>query len=290
MPNDKIILHVGSYKDDFTDKGDLLTSWENVESGEYWTTLADCKEDLDFLQILNCADNVIYDSKGPWNADDSKDWTEYFLYIVNNEKNNVTGLENINNRYKKYLNLKAERQSTDPCVFVAGCSITHGLGVEQDETYASLLGKELNQEIVNLGLIGSSINMQADQILRSDIRKKDIVVWGLTNEHRVDWWWWGEYRPKKSKRHEVSETREYLVTTAIHQVKSFCSKIGARLIIVPLYCSEMFQMSLFNDPDYLQLPYQKGFIDIGNDDEHPGPKQHQTWANFILEKCFAKKA
>lgn len=286
MPSDKIILHVGSQYYDFTDKGTLLKSWDNVSSGEYWSTVADCNEFNDFYKVLNCADDIIYYQDAKWDGD-LKIWTEYFLHVINQEKNNVTGLPDIINEYKRYLKLKEGRVSDKPCIFIAGCSITQGLGVEKDEIYASLIGKELKKDVVNLGQNGSSISMQSDQIIRSDVRKGDTVIWGLTNEHRVDFYYWTENRPGKNKRHEISETRDYLVTTSIHRVKSFCNKIGVRLIIVPLFCSEMFQMSLIGDPDYLQLPFQPGFIDIGSDGEHPGPQQHRAWADFILEKCFA---
>ena len=291
MPNNKIIIYVSSKRDDFTNKGQLITTWENIKPGEYWTTFSDSglitNSVAPLYEILKCADQIVYNENAPWGDGDSKDLTEYFLYLVNLEKNNVTGLKK-NNKFEEYLKMFAknlsERQFDEPCIFASGCSITFGIGVKSNQTFASIISKKLNKKLVNIAVPGSGLEVQADQILRSVIRKGDIVIWGLTHELRRPTMWGGNYSAKS-----YYESSIYLSITSIHQVRNFCKQIGAKLILLPILCSESFQLGLVDLPEYVQLPYYPSYIDLGTDNLHPGPQQHQLWADFILEKCFAKE-
>ena len=69
----------------------------------------------------------------------------------------------------------------------------------------------------------------------------------------------------------------------MHQVVNFCSKISARLILLPIICSEQLQMLVCDLDEYYQLPYQTKFLDFGADGIHPGPTQHQIWADIIYK-------
>lgn len=80
--------------------------------------------------------------------------------------------------------LADQRQSDQPQIWVAGCSIANGTDVEKTERYGQLLADELNMPVSFLSILGSAIPWAADQILRSDIRQGDIVVWGLTGISR----------------------------------------------------------------------------------------------------------
>ena len=53
--------------------------------------------------------------------------------------------------------------------------------------------------------------------------------------------------------------------------------------MVPILCSENFRLMLNPLPEFYQLPYQTKYIDIGNDNLHPGPGQHQFYADAILK-------
>ena len=39
-----------------------------------------------------------------------------------------------------------------------------------------------------------------------------------------------------------------------------------------------------NFEHFYQLEYNGKFIDFGTDGQHPGPKQHQAYADFLYEK------
>jgi hypothetical protein len=188
----------------------------------------------------------------------------------------------------------ARRRSPDCCLWIAGCSITNGVGVNEDQCYASLIAKEcFNGEFVDLSEPGSSLEFQADQILRSDIKNKDIVIWGLTSEYRAVCWDQEkqkaisinprtvDYRNTNKADDIADETRLYKAVVLTDQVTNFCQKVGAQLVMVPIICSEHLQLLLHKNPCYYQLSYHPSFIDLGNDNLHPGPNQHQLYAEQI---------
>ena len=80
-----------------------------------------------------------------------------------------------------FTQLQKYRQTDDKTLWITGCSITHGIGVSKEQRYADLLEKKLGLPTVLLTQSGSSIAWQTDQLLQSDIRAGDLVVWGLTS-------------------------------------------------------------------------------------------------------------
>jgi len=251
-------------------------------------------------EVLQKADSIYYRPPTVW-SDHNPEFslrnqqqiTEYFLYLVNQEKNNVDGLNLISYTNTPYLKLLSRRSSNDSQLWIAGCSVTAGAGVSPDEKYSTIISQKFNNNFLDLSKSGASLEFSADQILRSDIRKNDIVVWGLTSEYRTPYW----DRPTQQATHFVlknynflkpsattdltDETRLYKAIISVKQVANFCEKIEARLIVVPIICSEALQLLLCNEAFYYQFPYQPRWADIGTDDVHPGPKQHQWYAEHI---------
>jgi hypothetical protein len=157
---------------------------------------------------------------------------------------------------------------------------------------------------VMLARPGASIKWAADQILRSDINRGDIVVWGLTTLHRteyaVDW----ELKttsmvssdkiiPKELRYYNLDyfDSTTNIVSTirAILQVVNFCEKIGAQLYLANLLEITWFPIIFKDYKDFINLaetdesPYCFKFIDKGTDNIHPGPKQHQQYAKQIFD-------
>ena len=181
-------------------------------------------------------------------------------------------------------------------MWVAGCSCTKGEGISYEQRYGSILGARLNMPVAFLAAGGSGIDWQADQILRSDIRSGDIVVWGLTSEYRSFTWYNDSVKHTKpidfvkaidelsnEQGPSIAEDRLYKSLLAVKQVENFCTKIDVRLIIFPVIVSEVLKIYMqssknFYDTDYVTFPY---FIDQGTDNKHPGPQQHEIWADFL---------
>jgi hypothetical protein len=143
----------------------------------------------------------------------------------------------------------------------------------------------------------------ADQLLRSDIQKGDIVVWGLTSLFRFPYYsdnklihvnsrlYQQDPKLKKIVKPDVllSKNNFYQTLTSVHCVINFCEKIKADLIIASLLDNDI----VHHIKDYPNLVMLSGlwgqeptesFFDIGTDNQHPGPKTHQFYADEICKK------
>jgi hypothetical protein len=242
-------------------------------------------------EVLDKADVIYYfpplkwsDQHGEFSVTNQQSLTLYFLSLINSKKSNVLNLDISSYQNNNYIRLRNTRSSTEKVIWSAGCSIAQGIGVVEDQRYASLIAKKSNLPLIDLSLAGSSIEYAADQILRSDIKADDIVIWGLTEETRFPQWNTRLQQVQAGERniHSLTETRIYKSVVSVHQVVNFCSKVGATLIIVPIICSENFCLLLSSLDNFYQLPYQTKFIDYGIDDLHPGPLQHKKYADFLI--------
>ena len=254
-----------------------------------------------FYQVLQKADVIYYCPPKRWSdytdefcLQNMQQLTEYFLYLVRREKNNVQGLDLSGYTNNSYLKLRSKRKLNDQVqLWIAGCSITAGVGVGPNERFASLVAERFGGQFVDLAKGGSSIEFAADQILRSDIRNGDWVIWGLTSEYRALIWdrksdqdfninlYTFDYKRTNKADDIVDETRLFKAVILFSQVENFCKKIGARLIAIPIICSESLQLLLHDHECYYQIPYRPCLLDLGSDNLHPGPKHHQWYADQI---------
>lgn len=244
-------------------------------------------------EILNKADVIYYSPPKCWSdqqidffsVSNQKSLTLYWLSIIQRQKNNVHNIDLSEYKNNQYIALRSIEQTSGTKIWNAGCSIARGIGVQQGQQYASLVSQAINTPFVDLSLAGSSIEYAADQLLRSNIQSGDIVIWGLTEETRFPIW------DSKLKKISVgnrtietlTETRVYKSVTSVHQVSNFCSKIGAKLILLPIICSENFCLLLWDLDNFYPFPYQTKWVDYGDDDVHPGPEQHKIYADFCLD-------
>ena len=217
-------------------------------------------------------------------------------------------------RWKKDFNfLEKTRDNNNPVLWTAGCSVTYGTGVDYGSRWGRLLANYLKLSEVTMSRAGSSILMAADQLLRSDIQQGDIVVWGLTSVPRVaisDNW---NFKPvtiagystlKKENQYWTldyfeSETQVLSTLRAILQVVNFCQKIKAKLYLANILDIAWVGVALKDFNNFIDLTHGLkingntiNFIDLGTDNMHPGPKQHQQYAetlyNFIKESKHGK--
>ena len=204
-----------------------------------------------------------------------------------------------------FLYLKESRKSDSPQLWIAGCSFSHGTGVYSNERYGQLISDELNLPVTFLTEPGSSIRWAADQILRSDIRKDDIVVWGLTGVSRFP------YLDESNMLHHVNTNNfnsakniknyfqeqilisnhlMYDAITSTEQVFNFLKKISSKFILAVMPCNiSEYDLKIYNYVSNLNHAimlydiHDYSFIDVGSDQRHPGPKQHQIYAQKILK-------
>lgn len=282
-----------------------------------YTSLGDLSKDLNTVfDVLNLASTVIYCPPDTWSDQQTVDCsdpcssmqglTETVLLMLS-KKVQVLGLELCAPIPDPVL-LADQRQTDCSQMWVAGCSISHGVGVASDQRYGALLAKELAMSCSFLTRPGSAIDWAADQILRSDIRKGDLVVWGITSLHRITYIHqhkllnginiqsyraFPDYAQIVSPNTLTSHQTYYHHLYAIKQVQNFCRIAGANLVLVGLMPNNHALLKfLKSQHNYIDIPYKSTFqnntfisefLDTGTDDKHPGVQQHQSYKNCILD-------
>lgn len=273
----------------------------NAEVG--FTSLEEFIDKDNLLNLLIDAEELIYisDSQTVDLHDPGatgKGHIEYLLLVSNR---NFEGRELVSKSDHNFLELIDQRKSDDQQLWGVGCSFTAGKGVEESKRYIEHLSRKINLPYSLLAKPGTSIEWQADQILRSDIREKDIVIWGLTTRYRFPLWIKGLNNEFPFHVNHISHDLHgpvkkivsrkffleddhfmYNAMTHIAQVENFCKKSGAELLLFGLLTSpsDVFYYDLF--PRFYQ--YTEELIDHADDGKHPGPLQHKRYAEFMYER------
>ena len=298
-------LYIGTQDYDFDHLDTELLTKDNYASViksqkviDYHTSI----EDL-YLKVEECKQlvnncNVI--ELLEWKTLTSCDYPNYVHILALSELvDPTTDLAKI---YIKHADsTRALRTTDDPVLWTAGCSYTSSVGVDPTERWGHLVATELGLEEVNTAQGGASIWDACDQILRSDIRKDDTVVWGLTSVSRVEIIQYGQLTSLPIGNYQKLDPEQQYYTLdyfnsptikikyvrQIQQVINFCNKIGAKLHIVNFLEKDGITTRYLTDTNvsYIDLRDQvhSKAIDLGTDGEHPGPKQHQKYAKEIIK-------
>lgn len=309
------------------DPGATLIDYENLNSvinktlindTVYYTSLGDVGAGnyLILMDLLYSATNVVYCPPEKWSDGATVDILDPTSSIQGQTEDVLLRLPanvKVSNFSKEHLvhdprPLVDHRQSDRPQIWIAGCSISHGVGVDSSERYGQLLAEDLKMPVSFLTRPGSAIDWAADQILRSEIREGDIVIWGLTSIERITFVHNHcletgitntTYQNGKNQRLEkivpqktlFSQNTFYTHIYSIDQVTNFCKKCKAILIIVGLLTSGAELRFLASNPYFHNYTYKTSvnnsaslfnFNDTGDDNQHPGPKQHTLYKDFIL--------
>jgi hypothetical protein len=301
-----------AYLIDVSNYNEFLTA-SFTQTTTVYTCLGDLPKDHNILcSILDKADHIMYCPPAKWSDGRTTDvydptnsiqgLTEALLSIFKQNKNNVTGLDRSGYINTKLSTLVDQRASRNPQLWIAGCSLSHGVGIDRTQSYGHVMSQALNLPVSYLTASGSCIDWAADQILRSDIKAGDIVVWGLTHESRISWW-----NDISNKLHHIvlgndksselnvprfvlesvmlSKTQLYKAVISVNQVINFCKKIQAKLFIAGFWSTEALLLQIEGLPEFAayKLPIHPQIpTDFGSDNQHPGPKQHQLYAEFCL--------
>ena len=281
-----------------------------------YTSLGDLPKNLEVAyRIMMFADRIIYsppknwldcwliDLENPGKSD--KELTEILLMLLPNS----IQVENLITEFPNPIPVVDSRKSQGPQMWSVGCSITHGVGVEPHQRYGQLLADELKLPCSFLTRPASAIDWAADQILRADICKGDLVVWGITNPERLTYVHNNkllhgvntysyvkhpEFNDIVSLDNLYSQNTLYKHLYSIKQVINYCYKCDINLILTQvLFGNYSLLRFLKTQKNYAHqtcclsfdnsLIAQK-FIDTGTDNWHPGTKQHHQYKTTILDK------
>jgi hypothetical protein len=288
---------------------------EEIDVG--YTGIEEFNNKFLLLKLLDRADEIFYFPKENNDSFElstatSRGYLEYLLLLVKQNGRTIKlstqllGNDIILQNTDRILNLTAHRAVNNTQLWTAGCSYTYGVGVKSTENYPVLLSNMLEIPLTNLAKSGSSIPWSADQILRSDIKKGDTIIWGLTAKDRINWGITDLHNNINIFSYSVCKDLEtrfpkrllldtdnslYQFLTHIHQVINFCQKIKAKLLIVGLLVAAEDLLYLHDLPEYYQYFNKDNFkhIDFGTDKLHPGPLQHQDYARAIYEQLQLRK-
>ena len=282
--SDAFLIHTRNYQEFFK-----TPHKKNITVYSSLSDLPNSNSHAILYEIMLKADDIFYCPPKIWSDHSSQfQWhtqqktTEYYLYDQLMQKKKVHGLDLTNYKDTFYLALVSTRPSTDKCLWIAGASIAAGDEIDKDKKFGEIISKKINIPAAYLTKQAASIEWTADQILRSDIQKDDIIIWELAIENRSPLVNNNNIKYDKNPEVLLHETRLYKAITSIYQVVNFCKKISCKLIIFPGSCSPNLKLLLTDCENYHHTLCQIGFIDYGRDNIHPGPKQHKYWADFCL--------
>jgi len=199
------------------------------------------------------------------------------------------------------------RQEEENEVWVAGCSISEGVGVSLKDTYAYLVSSSLNMKYNNIAKRGSSNAFQSSQICNSEIKQGDIVIWGITSTGRYPYFNGKEIEHlnvakqlsiKKPKyittEMFLSSHMLYVTLNSIKQVIKYCNLVGAKLyliglltdVVISTHIKQMHKNFISLYHAHLHNNTTKNahqFYDTGDDGIHPGTLTHKWYASEIMK-------
>lgn len=280
---------------------------DNVKNG--YVSLGDFDDIYNFKITIEKFDIIEFVDSG-WSAEDYQERTTvlehlYQYKLLDTKK--IIGLDlSDDDILPKLVDIRTSNNSQ---LWVVGCSITEGVGVSKDQRWGHLLSKQLTMPVSYLALSGTSVSWAVDQIIRSDIRKDDIVCWLLTGVNRHHMYYDNHWHQLTGTEWPDNPELKMLINKNIlvsdHAVAHACSQIehavrylrsvGCKFILstAPLNIIEhrmrlykylsnnVPEFTLSSDNNGIEGP--KSYIDLGSDSEHPGPKQHKLYADLFLK-------
>lgn len=283
-------------------------NFTNLGQGTYYTSIANLGNLSNLGSVLRQANKIVYSPPEQWSdqykgQSKMQQCTEDYLTVFRFR----CQVENFNPKMRHskdvMLHLVDQRKVQQKQLWIAGCSVSHGIGVTAETRYGQLLANQLNMPVSFLTRGNSSIVWAADQILRSDIQAEDIVVWGLTSWSRTTFFnndvlhQVNTSTLKKHSEHQKlinpdilsSDHLFYQSLISVFQVINFCQKVNAKLIIASLLDNRVCEY-LKDQPYFIMLSRLWGrdtgqlFMDVGGDGMHPGTKTHQFYSDQIYQK------
>ena len=180
----------------------------------------------------------------------------------------------------------------DNYIICTGCSITEGIAVEEENRYSSLLSKDLNMDVYNLGIASSGNDTIVHNLLTwlNNIEKKPkFIVIQWTDIHRfitenangniqLQGLWLGTERTITNFIASGDEM-QYFYSKSKY-LRSLLKTI-VNIPIIEIAWSTGFP-KIENQSDIILTNID--FLDYGRDFMHPGIKSHRQLADMIIRE------
>ena len=276
----------------------------NFATGTVYTCIADMESLELFFHVCKCAEKIFYCPPETWSdqnkkgISDQKKITENILIYFSQFK----FVHNLPVNQKNFLTkdyLQDTRKTDDKQLWIAGCSITDGRGIQEKDNWKTHVSNYFGLQYTDLSVSSSSIQFASDQICRSDIKKEDLVFWECTAQERypaihpesnelvhINP---GKYVDQPEMMHSFDidrldePTLQYQNVLAVRRAVNFCKKIGAKLVILGVMYDFDSVWQNYNVTCYRHLLcWPDEYLDLGTDNLHPGPLAHKMFANEFL--------
>lgn len=193
------------------------------------------------------------------------------------------------------LDFTMTRPTSDSVLWVFGCSYSHGVGVNPKQKYSSLVQQKLDLPLVDITKPGTSTRWGLQHLIHADIKSTDTVIWQITPYDRFT-----------KKTSFTDPSTEVLLKNQSKDVLAFVNhpqlvfdhislidygvqilrSIGCKFCMISIENKSSYSVQCLKEytkfPEYCYIP--NFTIDVGSDNEHPGPNSHLLVAQSILNK------
>lgn len=279
-------------------------NFSHLSAGTYYTSVGYLDSLRSLGIVLQQAHEITYVPPKSWSHEKAKYWTEDYLKVFScDSTKKIIGFTPVKDSLSQACQIPmASRQVESQQLWVVGCSISHGIGISPEHRYGNILSGYFDLPVTYVTKPGSSIPWAADQILRSDIRQGDKIFWGLTELARFSYWddqsqqvkhcTTNMYQDQKTILDNliapnwfVSDNIKYEAIKCVRQVDNFCKKLHAELVIATLMRGIEIYISEIDSFLPLDGLYGRNaddrFLDLAQDNIHPGIKTHQMYADSL---------
>jgi hypothetical protein len=179
---------------------------------------------------------------------------------------------------QRYRNREFDSVAWLHSIWLFGCSVAMGIGVDTALTVAALLQQEVHGEVVNMAQGGTSIRYQVDQLhtmLAQGLRPRAVaVIWPDTQR----WPWVGAASETRQQQqlflaHTASDS--YMQRRAALDIQDL--RVVCELLAVPL-AELTWSEATASAADVQFMDFQQNF---SRDQQHPGPAYHRRCSAAI---------
>lgn len=276
-------------------KNSKLLDNVNIEltESEYHTSLGDLKIH-ELLSIVHKFQSIEFIEENFIDGDDITKDTLNFIRFVRHKVEPTELLDLEISSFADHEDIK--KRTSNKLLWVYGCSHSYGTGLnDSTETYGSCLSKELNLPLNLIAKPGSSTHWSLRQLINSDLKKDDYVVWQITSPYRLSYFN-GKHVQEialsncNSRSIIDSYTDEqcfFLQLSYLNIGVQYLNSIGVKFTILSVDNREMnlnFEYSKY--PEYYCAT--NFVVDYGSDNLHFGPLSHKKLAIDLANhiKCL----
>lgn len=270
----------------------LLTSIDVLlDSNEYHTSLGDMSS-ADIIKISNNFPTINFvDRKFNRSSDIYKE-TVILLNSLSWSKNVTNFTINLPISFADPMVIT---RPDGPALWVFGCSHSHGVGLLPDEKrFGEIVAASLNLPLVLISNPGSSLSWSLRNLMASNIKSNDVVIWQLTTPHRIS-----QYNGINTKEILLARSDNRCLLEVFDDNQVFFNHInllnfgvrylrstGVKFIISSILpeLGKFFYDYLVEYSKYPEYCYTPGCqIDFGTDQIHAGPLSHNAIAQRLLD-------